>query len=256
MVEDNKSREKEKTVDQKKKDDSRQSMQQKRGKRVSGEGLPGGKTVKVDDRRERVHTSSVQQERSFADVVSQGKAMKARVFMGDSIIRKVDKIVNRGDDITVCLPGAKLEDIAEKARQVMGGGTGVAVLVHVGTNNAEKEGTSAIVGKYKRLIKTLKEARVGRIVLSGILPIIGGWGEEYSNCRRMTINTPLQKVYMEEGVDFVDMWLNFVGRDDFFMRDGLYLTGKGAAVLGCEFVRVVDKGTGTINYLNLMRRRN
>ena len=39
MVEDNKSREKEKTVDQKKKDDRRQSMQQKRGKRVSGEGL-------------------------------------------------------------------------------------------------------------------------------------------------------------------------------------------------------------------------
>ena len=35
---------------------------------MSGEGLPGGKTVKVDDRRERGH--SVRQERSFADVVS------------------------------------------------------------------------------------------------------------------------------------------------------------------------------------------
>ena len=187
MVEDNKSREKEKTVDQKK-DDRRQRMQQKRGKRVSGEGLPGGKTVKVDDMRERGHTSSVQQERSFADVVSQGKARKARVFMGDSIIRKVDKIVNRGDDITVCLPGAKIEDIAEKAGQVMGGGTGGAVLVHVGTNNAE-EGMSAIVGKYRRLINTLKEARVGQIVLSGILPIMGGRGEEYRNCRSMAINT-------------------------------------------------------------------
>ena len=105
MVEDNKSREKEKTVDLKKKDERRQSMQQKRGKQVSGEGLPGGKTVKVDDRRERGH--SVRQERSFADVVSQGKARKARVFMGDSIIKKVDKIVNRGVDIAVCLPGGK-----------------------------------------------------------------------------------------------------------------------------------------------------
>ena len=234
----------------KKKDDRRQRMQQKRGKRVSGEGLPGGKTVKVDDMRERGHTSSVQQERSFADVVSQGKARKARVFMGDSIIRKVDKIVNRGDDITVCLPGAKVEDIAEKAGQVMGGGTGGAVLVHVGTNNADKEGTSAIIGKYRRLIKTLKEARVGQIVLSGILPIMGGRGEEYRNCRRMAINTQVQKVCMEEGVGFVDMWLNFVGRGDFFMRDGLHLTGKGAAVLACEFVRVVDEGTGTIDYLN------
>ena len=248
MVEDNKSREKEKNVDQKKKLARRQSMQQKRDKRVSGEGLPGGKTVKVDDRRERGH--GVRQERSFADVVSQGKARKARVFMGDSIIRKVDKIVNRGDDITVCLPGAKVEDIAEKAGQVMGGSTGGAVLVHVGTNNAEKEGTSAIIGKYRKLIKTLKEARVGQIVLSGILPIMGGRGEEYGNCRRMAINTQVQKVCMEEGVGFVDMWLNFVGRDNFFKRDGLHLTRKGAAVLWCEFVKVINEGTGTINYLN------
>ena len=36
------------------------------------------------------------------------------------------------------------------------------------------------------------------------------------NCRRMAINTQVQKVCMEEGVGFVDMWLNFVGRDDFF----------------------------------------
>ena len=57
---------------------------------MSGKGLPGGKTVKVDDRREMRH--SVRQERSFADVVSQGKVRKARVFMGDFIIRKVDKI--------------------------------------------------------------------------------------------------------------------------------------------------------------------
>ena len=34
------------------------------------------------------------------------------------------------------------------------------------------------------------------------------------------------------------------------MRDGLLLTGKGGAVLGCEFVRVVDEGTGTVNHLN------
>ena len=98
--------------------------------------------------------------------------------MEDSIIRKVDKIVNRGDDITVCLPGSKIEDIAEKAEQVMGGGTGGAVHVHVGTNNVEKEGTSAIVGKCRRLIKTFKEARIGQIVLSWTLPI-GGRGEEY-----------------------------------------------------------------------------
>ena len=59
MVEDNKSREKEKTVDQKKKGDRRQSMQQKKGKRVS-----------------------VRQERSFADVVSQGRRGKPGYLCG------------------------------------------------------------------------------------------------------------------------------------------------------------------------------
>ena len=58
--------------------------------------------------------------------------------MVDAITRKVDTVVNGGEDITVCLP------VAEKAGQVMGGGTGAAVLMHVGTNNVEKEGTSAI----------------------------------------------------------------------------------------------------------------
>ncbi|MEG7523813.1 MAG: hypothetical protein M3H12_12035 [Chromatiales bacterium] len=53
-------------------------------------------------------------------------------------------------------------DIMEAA-----GGT---ILVHVGTNNAVEEGTSAIVGKYRRLIKTLKEARIGQIIVSAILP--------------------------------------------------------------------------------------
>ena len=72
----------------------------------------------------------------------------------------------------------------------------------------------------------------------------------------MAINTPVQKACMEEGVGFIDMWLTFVGRVDFFMRDGLHLTGNGAAVLGCEFVCVVDESTGTINYLKYMCRGN
>ena len=75
---------------------------------------------------------------------------------------------------------------------------GGAILVHVGTKNAEKEGKLAIVGKYRRLIKTLKEARVGQIVYSRILPIMGSRGEEYRNCRRMAIDTQVQKVCMEE----------------------------------------------------------
>ena len=34
--------------------------------------------------------------RSYADAVAKGKERKVRVAMGDSIVRKLDKIINRG----------------------------------------------------------------------------------------------------------------------------------------------------------------
>ena len=48
-----------------------------------------------------------------------------------------------------------------------------AILVHVGTNNTDKEGTTAIVEKYRKLLKKTKQARLGQIILSGILPVCG-----------------------------------------------------------------------------------
>ena len=77
---------------------------------------------------------------------------------------------------------------------------------------AEKEGTPAIVGKYRRL--TLKGARIGHIVFSGILPVKGGRSQENRNHRMMAIKAHVQKVCMEEErVGNVDMWFNLVGRN-------------------------------------------
>ena len=45
----------------------------------------------------------------------------------------------------------------------MGRGNGGSILVHIGTNNADKEGT-AIVQKYRNLLKKTKQARVGQII--------------------------------------------------------------------------------------------
>ena len=44
-------------------------------------------------------------------------------------------------------------------------------MVHVGTNNADKEGTTAIVEKYWNLLKKTKHARVGQIILYWLLKL-------------------------------------------------------------------------------------
>ena len=79
-------------------------------------------------------------------------------------------------------------------------------LVHVGTNNVEREGTTAIVRKYRQLVRTLKQTRVEQVILSGILPVMCRRGHKYRNCRGMAINMLVQKLCREEEVGFVDLW--------------------------------------------------
>ena len=147
--------------------------------------------------------------------------------MGDSIVRKTDRVLHKGDDVVVCLPGAKIEAITERVENIVGLGKGGSVLVHVGTSNVEREGTNAIVRKYRNLVRTIKQTRFEQVILSGILPVILRRGHRYRNCRGMAINMVVEKLCREEEVD---LWGSFVGKADMYMKDGLHLSGKGAAV--------------------------
>ncbi|KAI0234563.1 hypothetical protein LSAT2_015163 [Lamellibrachia satsuma] len=64
--------------------------------------------------------------KSYSAAVIEGVRKRARVFVGDSIVRKTDRVLNKGDDVVVCLPGAKIEAITE--RPVAANGCGVRCL--------------------------------------------------------------------------------------------------------------------------------
>ena len=186
------------------------------------------------------------ERKSYSAAVIEGVRKRARVFVGDSIVRKTDTVLNKGDDVVVYLPGAKIEAITERVKNIVGSGKGGSVLVHVGTNNVEREGTTAIVRKYRQLVRTLKQTRVEQVILSGILPVMGRRGHKYRNCRGMAIKMLVQKLCREEEVGFVDLWGSFVGRADMYMKDGLHLSGKGAAVFADKLSAAVDSDLGTM----------
>ena len=48
------------------------------------------------------------ERKSYSAAVIEGVRKRARVFVGDSIVRKTDRVLNKGDDVVVCLPGAKI----------------------------------------------------------------------------------------------------------------------------------------------------
>ena len=124
------------------------------------------------------------------------------------------------------------------------------LLVHVGTNNADKEGTTTIVENYRNLLKKTKQARVGQIILSGILPVFGNRIDGYRNLKWMAVNGMVKQLCKEEEVGYMDLWDSFVGKEEMYMRDGLHLSGKGAAVFAEGLSGAVASGLGKVRYLN------
>ena len=43
------------------------------------------------------------------------------MFMGDSIVRKTDRVLNKVGDVVVCFPGAKIEAITERVEKMVNG---------------------------------------------------------------------------------------------------------------------------------------
>ena len=176
----------------------------------------------------------------------EGIKRNATTYVGDSIARKTDARLNKGEDVVVCLPGARIEHVTERIEKIMGRGKGGTILVHVGTNNSDKEGTTAIVDKYRKRLKKTKEARVGQIILSGILPVFGNRIDGYRNSKQMTINGMMKRLCQEEDVGYVDLWDSFVGIEGIYARDGLHISGKGAAAFAERLSGAVANGLGKV----------
>ena len=172
-----------------------------------------------------------ERRKSYSAAVIDGIKRNSRIYVGDSIVRKTDTGLSRGEDVAVCLPGSRIEHVTERVEQIMGRGYGGSILVHVGTNNTDKEGTTEIVEKYKNLLKKTKQARAGQIILSGILPVFGNKIQGYRNSKRMAVNGMVKRLCKEEEVGYVDMWDSFVGKEEMYVRDSLHLSGKGLLFL-------------------------
>ena len=188
--------------------------------------------------------------KSYSAAVIDDIKRNTTIYVGDSIIRKTDSRLSKGEDVVVCLPGARIEHVTERVEKIMGRGNGGTILVHVGTNKTDKEGTPAIVEKYRRLLRKTKQARLGQVILSGILPVCGNRIQGYRNSKRMAVNGMVERLCKEEDVGYVDMWDSFVGNEELYFRDGLHLSGKGAAVLAEGLSGAVASGLGKVRYLN------
>ena len=72
----------------------------------------------------------------------------------------------------------------------------------------------------------------------------------YRHSKRMAVNGMVERLCKEEDVGYMDLWDSFVGNEDMYVRDGLHLSGKGAAVFAEGLSGAVASGLGKVRYLN------
>ena len=88
-----------------------------------------------------------ERKKTYSAAVIDGIKRNSAIYVGDSIVRKTDTRLSKGKDVVVYLPGARIEHVTERVENTMGRGNGGSILIHIGTNNADKEGTTMIVEK-------------------------------------------------------------------------------------------------------------
>ena len=103
---------------------------------------------------------------------------------------------------------------------------------------------------YRNLLRKTKEARVVHIIVSGILPVFGNRNQGYRNSKRMAVKAMVKRLCREEEVGFVDSRDSFVEKEDMYVRDGVHLSGNGAAVFAEGLSGAVASGLGKVRYLN------
>ena len=60
--------------------------------------------------------------KTYSAAVIDGFKRNSTIYVGDSIVRKTDTRLSRGEDVVVCLPGARIEHVTERVEQIMGRG--------------------------------------------------------------------------------------------------------------------------------------
>ena len=55
-----------------------------------------------------------ERRKKYSAEVIYGIKRKSRIFVGYSIVRKTDSRLNKGEDVVVCLPGARIEHVLDE----------------------------------------------------------------------------------------------------------------------------------------------
>lgn len=154
------------------------------------------------------------------------KAKDTVLVVGASLVRGVGQKLEGQSHIfsAVSKSGAKIENIEEEVTK-LSDREDRHLVVMVGTNNIQREGSEVVLKKFKSLIERCKAVKNRMVTVVGIPKRYDlSWFQE---CRRLGVNVRLEQMCRESGVQFLPceverskMWrdgvhFSDVGQDEF-----------------------------------------
>ena len=106
--------------------------------------------------------------------------------------------------------------------------------VHTGTRRDEQHGQGRNNSNSGEVQEPTEEDEASKgwtdHLIGNFTTVFGNKIQGYRNSKRMAVNGMVKRLCKEEEVGYVDLWNSFVGKEEIYVRDGLHLSGKGAAV--------------------------
>ena len=161
--------------------------------------------------------------------------------MGDSLLRGTEVPIcwpDRESREVCCLPGAKVQDVAERVPQLVKSTDYYPLLLfHVGTNDTASRNLGRIKEDYKALGVQAKSIGA-QVIFSSILPVRGKGVAR--NRHIMQINFWLCGWCCREGFGFYDNGTFF---NDYSLlgRDGIHLSRRGKGIFGSRLPNLVRR---------------
>ena len=173
-------------------------------------------------------------EKTDETTLSLGKV----VVVGDSQVRGLGRVFCARDArrrMCVCLPGAGVQDVADRLEGVLGGeGVAPTVCISAGGNDIGRVRPEELWRRYRQALARVRELG-GTPVLCGILPRRSAGARWWSEAT--ALNSRLADHCRRNGWLFVDNWSYFYGKDHLYTRDGVHLSERGTGALAWSLQR-------------------
>lgn len=195
--------------------------------------VKGRKPPKINDKEQGIAIAN-----RFAHLGDETDAPEVEAYIvGDSIVRGQNNHFakeNKRRRKVLSYSGCKTKKVIEEVNTLKVQNKNTCIIANAGNNDLfQKENkvgnTEPLVEDLKNLVNSVAEKTVNGILV-GIMP--RAYASYYAMSKAIGINERLKNYCNQKKVEFIDVWEIFVGKGQYFVREGTHLNEAGHRKLG------------------------